>query len=150
MSPDSSWQVQYIEKCFYESCLQQILFTVIKKCVNATWTPKKEHMNICISTVLVLSFSLVTDPEHILKTNKDHWWYLILSKIINLLELTLSNVSFVYEAWQHMTVLYTEVVVGTKHIGGNHSCIAMPVLFEIRPVKHTHSIKHNTWDYELT
>ncbi len=38
-----------------------------------------------------------------------------------------------YEAWQHMTILNAEVVIGTEHIGGNHSCIASPVLLEIRP-----------------
>lgn len=38
-----------------------------------------------------------------------------------------------YEAWEHMTVLYAEVVVRTKHVGGNHSCVAMTVLLEITP-----------------
>ncbi len=38
-----------------------------------------------------------------------------------------------------MTVLDAEVIVGTKHIGGNHGSIATAMLLEIRPVKHTHS-----------
>lgn len=64
-------------------------------------------------------------------TQDQYWWAYWL---------TLSYVSFVDEAWQHMTILNAEVVVRTKHISGNHSCVAAPMLLEIRPVKHTHSL----------
>lgn len=50
------------------------------------------------------------------------------------MELTLSKVCFVYEAWEHMTVLYAEVVMRTKHVCGDHSCVATTVLLEITPV----------------
>lgn len=51
--------------------------------------------------------------------------------------LTLNHVCFVYEAWKHMTVLNAEVVMRTKHISRNRSCIAAPMLLEVCPVKRT-------------
>lgn len=56
------------------------------------------------------------------------------------IQLTLSHVCFVYEAWKHMTILNAEVVMRTKHICRNHSCIAVPMLLEVRPVKRTHCL----------
>lgn len=44
-----------------------------------------------------------------------------------------------YEARQHMAVLNAEVVMWTKHISGNHSCKATPMLLKVRPVEHTRS-----------
>lgn len=61
-------------------------------------------------------------------------------RLNNRMGLTLSNVRFVYKAWQHMTIFNAEVVMRTKHISGNYSCIATPMLLEICPVKHTHTI----------
>lgn len=52
--------------------------------------------------------------------------------------LTLSDVSFVYEAWQHMAILNAEVVMRPKHIGGDHGGIATAVLLKVGPTK-THT-----------
>lgn len=49
--------------------------------------------------------------------------------------LTLSNVSFVYEAWQHVAILNAEVVIGTKHIGGDHRGKVTAILLEVGSVK---------------
>lgn len=54
--------------------------------------------------------------------------------------LTLSDVSFVYEAWQHMAILNAEVVMRPKHIGGDHGGIATAVLLKVGPVKHTQAL----------
>lgn len=51
--------------------------------------------------------------------------------------LTLSDVSFVYKAWQHMAILNAEVVMRTKHVGGDHRGIATAILLEVGPAKHT-------------
>lgn len=51
------------------------------------------------------------------------------------------------EAWQHMTVLNVEVVMGTEHICGNHRRVETLMLLEIRPVRCKHSFTHNSyWD----
>lgn len=55
--------------------------------------------------------------------------------------LTLSDVSFVYEAWQHMAILNAEVVMRPKHIGGDHGGIATAVLLKVGPAKHTSFIQ---------
>lgn len=91
------------------------------------------------------SYSLIIDPQggrHILNWKTKQKKPKILSYKR---KLTLSDVSFVYEAWQHMTVLDTEVIMRTKHVRGNHSSIATPMLLEIRPVKHTHSFTDNSY-----
>lgn len=113
-------------------------------------------------------YSLITDWKWQtylkLKKEKSIDRYLVLSKILSLkrklnlcistilrklMWLTLSNVSFVYEAWQHMTIINAKVVMRSKHISGNHSCIATPVLLEIRPVKHTHTLTDSSYSCDI-
>lgn len=40
-----------------------------------------------------------------------------------------------YQAWQHVTVLDAEVVMGTKHIGGNHRGVAAAILLKVGPAR---------------
>lgn len=49
----------------------------------------------------------------------------------------MSDVSFVYKAWQHMAILNAKVVIRTKHIGGDHRGVAPAILLKVGPAKHT-------------
>lgn len=51
--------------------------------------------------------------------------------------LTFSEVSFVYEARQHVSVCQAEVVVRTKHVCRDHSRVVSSMLLVIPPAKHT-------------
>lgn len=69
-----------------------------------------------------------------------HLFKLIVVSYIKSRGLTLSDVGFVDEAWQHVAVIDAEVVMGTEHVGGDHRCIAAAVLLEIGPVQHRCSV----------
>lgn len=49
----------------------------------------------------------------------------------------MSDVSFVYKAWQHVAILNAKVVIRTKHIGGDHRGVAPAVLLKVGPARHT-------------
>lgn len=74
-----------------------------------------------------------------------HLW--IPGVVCHVIKLTPSDVSFVYEAWQHVTIFNIKVIMRSKHICGNHSCVTMTVLLEIRPVKHTHKHTESYFSY---
>lgn len=50
--------------------------------------------------------------------------------------LTFSEVGFVHQAWQHVSVFQAEVVVRTKHVGRDHSRVASSILLIIASAKH--------------
>ena len=53
--------------------------------------------------------------------------------------LTLCYKGLVYEAWQYMSILNAEVVMGTKHIRWDNCRVATPIHLCMRTAKHTHT-----------